>query len=385
VMLPVVDVIEVGAGGGSIAHLDEVGSLRIGPESAGGYPGPICYGWGGTRPTVTDANAVLGRLNPERFLGGEMPLDVENAASAIGLELATRLGLSTNAAAQAVIDVAVNKMALAVRAVSIERGLDPRDCALIAFGGAGPLHATAIARDLDIPTVIVPPLPGHYSAFGMLVTDVRHDYVRTCYGRLDEVPPATLTAMIAEMTGEGRALLAGEGLADDAIAAEPFFDLRYAGQEFTLRVPVAGDEVTGTGLGAVRARFDEMHEARYGHVAKDEAVEIVNVRLVATGRRDTPDLDAPPAAAGPAEPIGTRPVGFAGPGGCVLKESTLWRREGLAPGTRIIGPAIIEEYASTIVVGQGDIVTVGDLGEIIISVASRRPAPAGAAAEGEDR
>jgi N-methylhydantoinase A len=233
--------------------------------------------------------------------------------------------------------------------------------------------------------VIVPPLPGHYSAFGMLVTDVRHDYVRTCYGRLDEVPPATLTAMIAEMTGEGRALLAGEGLADDAIAAEPFFDLRYAGQEFTLRVPVAGDEVTGTGLGAVRARFDEMHEARYGHVAKDEAVEIVNVRLVATGRRDTPDLDAPPAAAGPAEPIGTRPVGFAGPGGCVLKESTLWRREGLAPGTRIIGPAIIEEYASTIVVGQGDIVTVGDLGEIIISVASRRPAPAGAAAEGEDR
>lgn len=385
VMLPVVDVIEVGAGGGSIAHLDEVGSLRIGPESAGGYPGPICYGWGGTRPTVTDANAVLGRLNPERFLGGEMPLDVENAASAIGLELATRLGLSTNAAAQAVIDVAVNKMALAVRAVSIERGLDPRDCALIAFGGAGPLHATAIARDLDIPTVIVPPLPGHYSAFGMLVTDVRHDYVRTCYGRLDEVPPATLTAMIAEMTDEGRALLASEGLADDAIAAEPFFDLRYAGQEFTLRVPVAGDEVTETGLGAVRARFDEMHEARYGHVAKDEAVEIVNVRLVATGRRDTPDLDAPPAAAGPAEPIGTRPVGFAGPGGCVLKESTLWRREGLAPGTRIIGPAIIEEYASTIVVGQGDIVTVGDLGEIIISVASRRPAPAGAAAEGEDR
>jgi N-methylhydantoinase A len=385
VMLPVVDVIEVGAGGGSIAHLDEVGSLRIGPESAGGYPGPICYGWGGTRPTVTDANAVLGRLNPERFLGGEMPLDVENAASTIGLDLATRLGLSTNAAAQAVIDVAVNKMALAVRAVSIERGLDPRDCALIAFGGAGPLHATAIARDLDIPTVIVPPLPGHYSAFGMLVTDVRHDYVRTCYGRLDEVPPATLAAMIAEMTGEGRALLASEGLADDAITAEPFFDLRYAGQEFTLRVPVGAGEVTEAGLRAVRARFDEMHEARYGHVAKDEVVEVVNVRLVATGRRDTPDLDSPPAASGTAKPAGTRQVGFAGPGGCVLRESTVWRREELAPGTRITGPAIVEEYASTVVIGEGDVATVGDLGEIIVSVASRRAAPAGAPAEGEDR
>jgi N-methylhydantoinase A len=385
VMLPVVDVIEVGAGGGSIAHLDEVGSLRIGPESAGGYPGPICYGWGGTRPTVTDANAVLGRLNPERFLGGEMPLDVENAASAIGLGLATRLGLSTNAAAQAVIDVAVNKMALAVRAVSIERGLDPRDCALIAFGGAGPLHATAIARDLDIPTVIVPPLPGHYSAVGMLLTDLRHDYVRTCYGRLDEVPPATMAGMIAEMTGEGRALLASEGLADDAIASESFFDLRYAGQEFTLRVPVAGDEVTKAGLAAVRARFDEMHEARYGHVAKDEMVEIVNVRLVATGRRDVPDLDSPPAANASARPVGTRQVGFAGPGGCVLRESAVWRREDLAPGTRIAGPAIVEEYASTVVVGEGDVATVGDLGEIIVSVASRRVAPAGAPAEGGDR
>jgi N-methylhydantoinase A len=375
VMLPVVDVIEVGAGGGSIAQLDEVGALRIGPESAGGSPGPICYGWGGTRPTVTDANVVLGRLNPARFLGGEMPLDVESAAAAIGLQLATRLGLSTNAAAQAVIDVAVNKMALAVRAVSIERGLDPRDCSLVAFGGAGPLHAVAIARDLDIPTVIIPPLPGHYSAFGMLVADVRHDYVRTCYGRLHEIPVGALAGMIADMTDEGRALLASEGLAEDAIAVEPFFDLRYVGQEFTLRVPVSDRELTSASLDAIRARFDAMHQSRYGHVAKDEAVEIVNVRLVATGRRDTPDLDGPPVAAGKAQPCGTRQVGFAGPGGCVLKESTLWRREELAPGTRITGPAIVEEYASTVVVGEGDIVTVGDLGEIIVSVASRRAVP----------
>jgi N-methylhydantoinase A len=374
VMLPVVDVIEVGAGGGSIAHLDEVGSLRIGPESAGGYPGPICYGWGGMRPTVTDANAVLGRLDPARFLGGEMPLDVESAASAIGLQLATRLGLSTDAAAQAIVDVAVNKMALAVRAVSIERGLDPRDCALVAFGGAGPLHAVAIARDLDIPTVVIPPLPGHYSAFGMLVSDVRHDYVRTCFGRLDEVAPATLAAMIAEMADEGRALLKEEGLPSDAISAEPFFDLRYAGQEFTLRVPVSPDEISPDGLRAVRARFDDMHEARYGHVAKDEAVEVVNVRLVATGRRDTPDLDAAPVAGGRPGPAGVRPVGFAGASGCVLRDATVWRREQLAPGTRITGPAIVEEYASTVVVDDGDLVTVGDLGELVVHVASRRPA-----------
>jgi N-methylhydantoinase A len=386
VMLPVVDVIEVGAGGGSIAYLDEVGSLRIGPESAGGYPGPICYGWGGTRPTVTDANAVLGRLDPKRFLGGEMPLDVESAASAIGLQLATRLGLSTDAAAQAVIDVAVNKMALAVRAVSIERGLDPRDCALVAFGGAGPLHAVAIARDLDIPTVIIPPLPGHYSAFGMLVSDVRHDYVRTCYGRLDEVPPATLAVMVAEMADEGQALLAGEGLPANAISAEPFFDLRYAGQEFTLRVPVSADEISADGLRGVRTRFDEMHQARYGHVATDEAVEVVNVRLVATGRRDIPELDAASAAADVPERADVRPVGFADPGGCVLRESTVWRRERLTPGTRITGPAIVEEYASTVVVDDGDVITVGDLGEIVVHVASRRPATAlTAAAHGEDK
>jgi N-methylhydantoinase A len=219
----------------------------------------------------------------------------------------------------------------------------------------------------------------------MLVTDVRHDYVRTCYGRLDEVPPATLTAMIAEMTAEGRTLLASEGLPDAAITVEPLFDLRYAGQEFTLRVPTAVEEVTDEGLRAVRARFDDMHEARYGHVAKDEPVEIVNVRLVAIGRRDTPDLDAPPSVAGSAKPAGTRQVGFAGPDGCVLKESTIWQREELAAGTRITGPAIIEEYASTVVVGEGDVATVGDLGEIIVNVASSRPAPALAAAAREDR
>jgi len=199
------------------------------------------------------------------------------------------------------------------------------------------------------------------------------------------VPTATLNAMIADMTSEGRALLESEGLPDAAITVEPLFDLRYAGQEFTLRVPVAVGEVTEEGLRAVRARFDDMHEARYGHVAKDEAVEIVNVRLVATGHRDTPDIDAPPAATGQAKPSGTRQVGFDGPGGCVMKESAIWRREELPPGTEITGPAILEEYASTIVLGEGDVATVGDLGEIIVSVGSRRPAPAGTALEGKDR
>jgi len=372
VMLPVVDVIEIGAGGGSIAHIDEVGVLQIGPRSAGGFPGPICYGWGGTEPTVTDANAVVGRLSADRFLGGEMPLDIERAARAIEHRLAAPLGLSTQAAAQAVIDVAVNKMALAVRAVSIERGIDPRDCALVAFGGAGPLHAVAVARELDIPTVIVPALPAHYSAFGMLVSDVRHDYVRTCYGRIDELAPAVLAEMIAEMDRQGRALLAEEGLPEDVISAQPLLDLRYAGQEFTLRVPLSPAELTGDGLSGVRARFDRAHQDRYGHAAPGDAVEVVNVRLVAVGRRNVADPDPLPDGTRQSRPAGRRSVGYPASSGYELKTCTTWRREELAAGTEIAGPAIIEEYASTLVIDDGDLATITAPGEIIVTVRSRR-------------
>ncbi len=181
VMLPVVDIIEVGAGGGSIAWIDQVGALKVGPRSAGGHPGPVAYGQGGTEPTVTDANVALGRVIAERFLGGEMPLNVQAARDSIRVKIAEPLGISVNEAALGIIKIAIAEMSLAVRGVSVARGYDPRDFALLGFGGAGGLHAAEIARELHIPTLIVPRVPGHFSAFGMLMADLRHDYVRTYY------------------------------------------------------------------------------------------------------------------------------------------------------------------------------------------------------------
>lgn len=378
VMLPVVDVVEVGAGGGSVARVDDVGALRVGPESAGGFPGPVCYGWGGGQPTVTDANAVLGRLAPDRFLGGEMPLDLAGARRAIEEAVAQPLAMSVAAAAQAVVDVAVTRMALAVRAVSIERGLDPRDCALIAFGGAGPLHAVDVARDLDIPAVVVPPLPGHYSAFGMLVSDVRHDYVRTCHTRLAGSPPAMFAEMVAEMEREALTLLADEGLGADEVRTEAAFDMRYAGQEFTLRVPVAPAEISPEGLLEVRRRFDRAHEERYGHAAPDEDAEVVNARVVGVGRRRSAATPPPAGRSCAGEPLGARDVGFSAAEGTTVKRCPVWDRDRLAPGARVAGPAVIQEYASTIVLDSGDAAAVGASGEIVIDVAPRRRTAAGA-------
>jgi N-methylhydantoinase A len=370
VMLPVVDVIEVGAGGGSIAQLDDLGSLLVGPESAGGQPGPICYGWGGTRPTVTDANAVLGRLSPGNFLGGEMPLDIPAAAAALVDQVGRAQGLDEQATALAVVEIAVAKMALAVRAVSVERGLDPRDCALVAFGGAGPLHACAIARDLHIPTVIVPTFPGHFSAFGMLLADVRHDFVRTLYRRFVELDPAEIRQVMAEMATEATARMQSEGVPSRAIEYERYLDLRYAGQEFTLRTPVSAQEVAGGDKQAVRARFDSLHSARFGHVAPDEEVEVINARLVGLTRRS--DIVMRTSGTGQAgRPASTeREAIFSGPSGQpVAMRCQVLTRELLHPDDKVDGPAVIEEYASTILLGVGDTARVTDDLDVVITVA----------------
>ena len=370
VMLPVVDVIEVGAGGGSIAQLDDLGSLLVGPQSAGGHPGPICYGWGGTRPTVTDANAVLGRLSPGNFLGGEMPLDIPSAAAALVDQVGRDRGLDERASALAVVEIAVAKMALAVRAVSVERGLDPRDCALVAFGGAGPLHACAIARDLHIPTVVVPTFPGHFSAFGMLLADIRHDFVRTVYRRLGELDPGEIRQVMAEMAAEADARLRSEGVAGRDIEYERYLDLRYAGQEFTLRTPVSQGELADGDLAAVRARFDALHSARFGHVAPDEEVEVINARLVGLTRR--PDIAIRTAGAGEAgrPGIAEREVIFSGDAGQpVAMRCQVVTRELLRPDDKIDGPAVIEEYASTILLGAGDTARVTDGLEVVVTVA----------------
>jgi len=243
VMLPVVDIVEVGAGGGSIAWIDEVGALKVGPRSAGGHPGPICYGQGGAEPTVTDANVVLGRISSSRFLGGEMPLNVDAARQGIAAKVAEPLHLSVEDAALGIIKIAVAEMSLAVRAVSVERGYDPRDFALVVFGGAGPVHGGMIARELHIPRLVIPRVPGHFSALGMLLADLRHDYVRTYYKPLLETDFGEIERIFGSMIDEGRTLLANEGVAPDAMTFNRFLDVRYVGQEFSIPTPIEMDEL----------------------------------------------------------------------------------------------------------------------------------------------
>jgi N-methylhydantoinase A len=365
VMLPVVDVVEIGAGGGSIAWIDDVGALKVGPRSAGGAPGPICYGQGGAEPTITDANVVLGRLNATRFLGGEMPLQVDAARAGIAARVAAPLDLDPIQAALGIVQIAVAKMSLAVRGVSVERGFDPRDFALVAFGGAGGLHATAIARELHIPTIVVPKLPAHFSALGMLMADLRHDYVRTYYRPLAETDFAAISRLFAELEDQAGALLVSEGVRAEAVAYQRFLDLRYVGQEFAVQTPVAAAEIAAADQPTIRQRYDDLHDRRYGHHAASEAVEVVNLRLTARGRRERPTF--PPLVAAGGDPlVGRRPVVLDDPRGPI--DCPIYDRDRLTPGQAIEGPAIVEEYASTTVLLPGDVARPAPSGELIVAV-----------------
>jgi N-methylhydantoinase A/oxoprolinase/acetone carboxylase beta subunit/N-methylhydantoinase B/oxoprolinase/acetone carboxylase alpha subunit len=373
--LPVVNIVEVGAGGGSIAWIDAAGALKVGPASAGASPGPACYGNGGTRPTVTDANLVLGRLGATGFLGGEMPLDVAAAQDAIRREVAEPLGLDLNAAARGIVAIADAQMSLSVRAVSVEKGEDPRQFALVATGGAGPLHAVSIARELNIGTVVIPVLPGQFSAKGMLSSEVRHDLTTTQVARFE---PATVAGYAATLTGleaEARArLLADAGETDAQPQVQHFVELRYVGQEFTIAVPVPAAGLSEQTYPQVRALFDEMHERLYGHQAPEESVEALGVRTSVSVPLHQPDLSAPAgtldgAADGEPRPIEQRPV--------VLDGSTeavpcpVFDRARLAPGQRIAGPAVVQEATSSVVVYGGDELTVVEDGSLVIAVGSR--------------
>jgi N-methylhydantoinase A len=366
VMLPVVDIIEVGTGGGSIAWIDEVGALKVGPRSAGGYPGPVCYGQGGTAPTVTDANVVLGRLTPKRFLGGEMPLDVEGARQAIKTTVADPLGLTIEEAALAILEIAVAEMSLAVRGVSVERGYDPRDFAMVGFGGAGPLHSAQIARELHVPTLIIPRVPGHFSALGMLMSDLRHDYVRTYYKSLGASDFGDINHIFSGMVDEARELLASEGTAKDAMAFQRFLDMRYVGQEFPIQTPVDAQALAAGDVAKIRAAFDEIHDRRYGHQAPNEAVEIVNIRLTATGKRERSKFPPLPPATTDAV-IETRTVIFHHDAIAGI-ECTIYDRDKLGPGAKVSGPAVVQEYASTTVLFPGDEMVVSPSGEMIVTI-----------------
>jgi N-methylhydantoinase A len=367
--LPVVDIVEVGAGGGSLAWCDGGGALHVGPVSAGADPGPACYGRGGSAPAVTDADLVLGRLNGERFLGGRMALDRKLALTSIG-EIGQRLGLDAITTALGITTIADGAMSLAVRAVSVNRGIDPRDTALIAFGGAGPLHAVAVAREISIPRVVIPKLPGNFSALGMLMAEWRHDFVRTLVGELGAIKQADATRAFAELRAAGE-----DALARDHLSRGRFdfaADLRYRGQEHTVAIPVGGAADLAGDTEATRARFDEQHHRRYGHAAPDQSIEIVNLRLVVT----VPRMDDAIARwlSEPWQPAGSmpeqrRPVVFDDPER-PIEARILWR-PGLAAGTGIVGPAVIEEPNSTTLIGPADHAVVDGSGHIIVTLAER--------------
>lgn len=364
VMLPMIDVVEVGTGGGSIAWLDEVGALKVGPTSAGAAPGPICYRGGGTEPTITDANVVLGRLDADNFLGGTMKLDADGARLGVDRVIAGPLGMDTIAAAKAIVDIAVAKMSLAVREVSVEKGYDPRDFALFASGGAGPLHVMAIARELNIPTVVVPLFPSHFSALGMLLADERHDFVRTFYADLSNLNFTVLEAVRKEMAAEARGSLRHNS---DAVF-ETQLDIRYVGQEFTLSVPV-GDALLASGdRAAIRQAFDQLYEHRYQHSSPDEPVEVVNIRVAATAKRVP--LAFPQVVPGnEAKPARLRRVYLENVGEPIV--CPVYERDALPAGSVFEGPAIVQEHGTTTVMFAGDRCVVAPTGELIIQVGGR--------------
>ena len=366
VRTPVIDLVEVGAGGGSEAWIDAGGALRVGPRSAGARPGPACYGLGGATPTITDANLALGRLDPAFFLGGEMTLDAGAARRAIGERVAAPLGLDPLAAASGIVEIANAHMIGAMRLVSVQRGYDPREFVLVAFGGAGPLHANALARELGIPTVLVPPSPGIASAVGMLATDIRHEFVATRRLRLDGLAPATLEALFADFIAEGAARLERDAvpLADRRMLRSA--DLRYHGQSFELPVTVPPGPLSAADVDRLRDEFHAMHERAYGYAAHDDPVELVNVRLAAVGVTPKPRRAPLPEGGASATPAvkGRRDVWFAEAGG--VQPTVVLDRGKLLRGNVIDGPAIIEEHDASTLVHPGWTATVDQHANLVL-------------------
>ena len=365
---PVIDLVEVGAGGGSEAWIDAGGALRVGPRSAGARPGPVCYGRGGSTPTITDANLVLGRLNPAFFLGGEMALDIQAARRAIADRVATPLGLDPIAAASGIVEIANAHMIAAMRLVSVQRGYDPREFVLVAFGGAGPLHANALARELGIPAVLVPPNPGIASAVGMLMTDLRHEFVATRRLRLDTVTPATLDVLFADFLAEGEAWLERDGVPAADRRMLRSVDLRYHGQSFELAIAVPSRPLTTDDVARLRADFDAAHERAYGYAAPEDAVELVNVRLAAIGMtprpRRAPLPDGSRDAAGALK--GTRDVWFGELGG--WRKTEVFDRTKLLSANVVAGPAIVEGHDASTLVHPGWHAAVDAHGNLLITV-----------------
>ncbi len=364
VSIPCVAVSTIGAGGGSIAWVDRGGLLHVGPKSAGAVPGPVAYGQGGAEPTLTDANLTLGRLDSDYFLGGAMSLDPDAAREALA-GLGDALGLSTEAAALAAVRTADENMANAIRLIAVERGLDPRDFALIAFGGAGPLHARAVAERLDMPTVLVPPHPGLCSAFGAAITQARVDRVQTYYVHSSRVRIAELSLAERRLHDDAIAELL-RNVDVDEVQVRRSADLRYAGQNYELEVPLPDGDLDDERWQALLARFEEEHDRQYGFRLPGEAIEMINLRVTALRPEEPVRLAA--GGGSEAEPA-RREVWFHGDGPV---DCPIHRRESLAPGTDLEGPAIIEEPDSTTLVFEGDRLLVHPSGVLVLTIGAAR-------------
>ena len=377
--VPMIDLVTVGAGGGSIAWLSPEVTLKVGPRSAGADPGPVCYGRGGREVTVTDAHVVLGRI-PGQLLGGELELDIRQARSALSL-LAGRLGLPLEACAAGILEVSAWNQANAVRQVTVKRGLDVREFTLTAFGGSGPLLVCRLIDILGVRQALVPRDPGNVSAFGLLAVDARNDYVRTAVAQQDDMHPLRAETIYADLEADAARALSRQGFSEADQRFVRSADLRYAGQASEVTVPVPGTRLDAATLGEVCGRFHEEYLARYGYDlrhSRDQHVEWVNFRISGIGAIRRPPLgqltacaDGSPAPA----PAGTRQVCFDAASG--YTDTPIFRRLELGPGTSVQGPAIIEEFGSTVPIDPGYEAQVDQHGNLIVAQLPHAPTPAG--------
>jgi N-methylhydantoinase A len=357
IQIPMLDIFEVGTGGGSIAALADGGALRVGPRSAGSM----------LEPTVTDANVLLGRLDPAHFLGGEMPLDVVAAEAAVRQRIAAPLGLSVTEAADGILRIAATAMSYAVKGVTTDRGLDAGSFAMVTYGGAGPLHASAVAREIGIRRVLIPFSPGHFSAFGMLFSDLRYDYVTSCFRKLASADFATIEALYAGMEQRGRAAVAASSVRPEQVVVTRFADMRYVGQEHAVTVELNAALFDAQDRDSIKRVFDAVHLQRYGTSAPRESAELVSVRSTVLGvirkppaNRLAPGTEDPGAALARRKPVYFRGSGFI--------DAAVYDRPGLLAGNRITGPALIEEHASTTVMQPGDTLLVDAYGNLDLTI-----------------
>ncbi len=364
VRTPVVDLIEIGAGGGSMAWIDAGGSLRVGPKSAGADPGPACYGNGQPLPCITDAHVFLGRINPKGFIGGDRELRRDLSEKAIQ-SLAEKLGMDVWATAHGILEIANASMVSAVRLISVQRGFDPRDFVLVGYGGAGPLHANAISEQLDIRKTLIPMSPGLTSALGLLVGDIKHDFKRSHLRRFSALNPVEIAGIWQDFEERGRAVLASEGIPGSEMRFLRHMDMRYCGQSYELTVECPGGAIDSQYLERVERRFFKQHQDVYGYAADDEPTECVNIALTAVGKIRRPALrtlefGSPDPSAALKE---IRDVYFPSTG---LRPCSAYDRYRLRQGNVVTGPAIIEEYDSTVVVNPGYFADVDQFGNLLI-------------------